>query len=175
MTYVQAYWRARAKRTQPQPPVQRWDEKTAPMVLPREGILEDRYPRRNTMTGKIEVALVIVSGPGHLAISQSEKDLIVSEVTSGLKFWSDIPAAFYKLSFSLFTMHPSISAPDTGSHHSYADAALNQMGYSSGLTGAGEMAAYFKMVGGADDAFVAFFTKYSQRHFAFAYLGAGPT
>ena len=86
MTYVQAYWRARAKRTQPQPPVQRWDEKTAPMVLPREGILEDRYPRRNTMTGKIAVALVIVSGPGHLAISQSEKDLIVVKSRLDLSF-----------------------------------------------------------------------------------------
>jgi hypothetical protein len=34
MTYMQAYWRVRAKKTQPQPPVQRWNEKTAPTFLP---------------------------------------------------------------------------------------------------------------------------------------------
>ena len=176
MTYVQAYWRARAKRTQPQPTVQRWNEKTAPMVLPREFNINDRYPIDKTMTGKIAVALAIVSGPGHLEITQSEKDLIVSEVTSGLKFWTDEAGRdFYKLSFNLFTMHHTVSAPETGSHNSYADAFLNFNGYSSGLTGADEMADYFKLVGGADDAFVAFFTKYSQHHFAFAYLGGGPT
>jgi hypothetical protein len=36
------------------------------------------------------------------------------------------------------------------------------------------MADYFKLVGAADGAYVAFFTKYQQFHFAFAFLGGGP-
>jgi hypothetical protein len=65
MTYMQAYWRVRAKKTQPQPPVQRWNEKTAPMFLPAPR--EARYPSPKTMTGKIAVALAIVSGPGNIS------------------------------------------------------------------------------------------------------------
>ena len=176
MTYVQAYWRARAKRTQPPPPVQRWDEKGAPMVLPREYFnIDERYPRANTMTGKIAVALVVISGPGALEITQSEKDHVVSEVTSGLKFWTDEAGRdYYKLSFKLFAMHPTITAPDTGDPNVYADTFLDQDGYSTGLAGADDMADYFKKVGGADAAFIAFITKYSQGHFAFAIRGRGP-
>jgi hypothetical protein len=83
----------------------------------------------------------------------------VSEVTAGHKFWSDTAPAYAKLSFDLFTMHPSVNAPDTGSHVPYADAALNYYGFPSGIAGADAMADYFKIVGAADKVFVAFFTK----------------
>jgi hypothetical protein len=36
LTYVQVYWMAREKETEPGPPPQRWTEKTAPVALPRE-------------------------------------------------------------------------------------------------------------------------------------------
>jgi hypothetical protein len=55
LTFVQAYWMAREKKTKPPPPVQQWTEKTAPISLPRESHFPDEAnsPYRSTMTGKI--------------------------------------------------------------------------------------------------------------------------
>ena len=41
------------------------------------------------MTGKIAAVILIVSGPGSLAISDSEKWTIINECQTGLKFWAD--------------------------------------------------------------------------------------
>ena len=75
----------------PAPPVQRWAEKIASAVLPRESPLPDEAnsPYRQTLTGKIAFAAIIVSGPSSygLSISSSEQNKILSEIMIGLDFW----------------------------------------------------------------------------------------
>ncbi len=75
LTHVNAY-------RKPQPTAQMWTEKTAPMAFEREDSDENFHgdsPYSLTMTGKIAVVILIASGPGSLAISDKEKNKILSE------------------------------------------------------------------------------------------------
>ncbi len=62
---------AREDELKPQPTVQHWTEKTAPMALEREDSDKDIQGDaiyRQTMSGKIAVGILIASGPGTLAM-----------------------------------------------------------------------------------------------------------
>ena len=187
LTHVNAYWMAREDELKPQPPVQKWTEKTAPMAFLREDSNKDvrgDSPYRLTMTGKIAVGVVVASGPGSLAISQTEYKKIVSECQVGLKFWSDQAAkkgVTFKLWFVLYSVRETISASNPTScssyeacHNVFVDASLQSLGFSTGQTGKDNFAQFLKDTAGADGAFLGFFSKYRQSHFAYAYFGGGP-
>ena len=183
LTYVQAYWMAREKKTKPTPPPQRWTERTAPVALPRESPFPDEAnsPYRTTLTGKIAFAAIIVSGPGNLAISDSEKNKVLSEVQAGLDFWANAAPASTNLQFSLYYAHVGISAADStycssfaACHDAFANPALQAIGFSTGQAGRDAVAQYIKDHSGSDGAYIGFFSKYRQSHFAYAYFGGGP-
>ena len=183
LTYVQAYWMAREQRIIPPPPAQRWTERTAPIVLPRETpfLNEANSPYRKTLTGKIAFAAIIVSGPGSLAVSDDEKNKILSEVIVGLEFWTNAAPAMVNLQFKLYHGYVSISAADSTAcpsyracHDVFADPALEALGFSIGQAGKDEVAQYIKDNSGSDGAYIGFFSKYKQSHFAYAYSGGGP-
>ena len=183
LTYVQAYWMAREKKTRPQPQIQSWTEKTAPVVLPRESpfFYEANSPYRQTLTGKIAFNAIVVSGPGHLAISNAEKNKILSEVTAGFQFWADAAPASADLQFLIYSAPVSINAADNffcpnyeACHDVFANPALQYLGFSAGKAGNDQAAHYIKDQSGADGAYIGFFSKYTQKHFAYSYFGGGP-
>ena len=184
LTYVQAYWMAREKKLKPAPPPQRWTDKTAPVALPRESPSphsEANSPYRNTMTGKIAFAAIIVSGPGDLAISDNEKNKVLSEVQVGLDFWANAAPAAANLQFVLYYAHVRISAAESAScssysacHNVFADPALESIGFATGQAGKDEVAQYIKDASNSDGAYIGFFSKYNQKHFAYASFGGGP-
>ena len=115
LTYVQAYWMAREKKMKPAPPPQRWTEKTAPVALPRESPFPNKAnsPYSETLTGKIAFGAIIVSGPGDLAISDSEKNKVLSEVQVGLDFWANAAPATANLQFVLYSSYVSMLPMNT--------------------------------------------------------------
>ena len=183
MTYVQAYWMAREKKLKPAPPVQLWTERTAPIAYPRETPHpnEANSPYRNTLTGKIAFAALMVSGPGRLALSRAEKRKIMSEVTAGLDFWSNAAPASANLQFVIYSADISISAADStscsnapGCHDVFVNPALKAIGASTGKAGKDQVAQYIKDRSSANGAYIGFFSKYKQIHFAYAYFYGGP-
>ena len=178
LSYVRTYWMAREKRMKPPPPVQRWTEKTAPIALPQEYPFpeEANSPYCKTLTGKIAVAAIIVSGPGDLAVSDAEKNKIVSEVTAGLQFWTDIAPSSAYLQFQLYHYYCPIYAAErdscpsyTACHDVFANPALQFLGYRKGRAGRNKLARNIKEQSNADGAYLSYFSKYRQKHFAYAY------
>ena len=180
---VQAYYKAREKKAKPQPPIQRWTEKTAPAVYPRKDPLPDEAnsPYRNTLTGKIAFLAIVISGPGKLKISDAENSNVISQVSAGLNFWADTAPKSANLKFSIYTTFVSITAADSTScpnteacHDVFVDPALQALGADTGQMGKDQIAQYIKEDSGADGAYIGFFSKYKQIHFAYAYFGGGP-
>ncbi len=185
LSHANAYWMAREDELKPQPMIQKWTERTAPMAFKREDS-DERFqgesPYSQTMTGKIAVVITVVSGPGTLAISDSEKQTIKSECITGLKFWlNQAQNNGVSLSFAMYGGKATITAPNPSycssapsCHNVFADAALKAFGYSTGQAGKDKVAQDFKNKAGANGAFLGFFSKYKQTHFAYAYFGGGP-
>ena len=184
LSFVQAYWTAREDKTKPQPEIVRWSEKTAPIVLPRESAYPENSPYRSTLTGKIAVLAIIISGPGSLAISESEKNKVISEMQAGLRFWTDqAQAARVNLQFYLHYYYPHITAADSNycsknnyaaCHDVFVNPALTTLGFGTGQAGKDAAAQYIKDYTRADGAYIGFFSKYRQSHFAYAYFHGGP-
>ncbi len=174
---AKAYEMYREDKLGPQPEVQKWTEKTAPKSFQRESPLPTDSPYTMTLRGKISLILVVVSGPGSLAVSNEEFNQVNSEVIRGLQFWVDKAPADADLSFALFSSMVPISAANgpvgcswAGCHNVFAVPAYKSLGYSS----IEQLATAVKNAGGAVGGFVAFFSKYRQSHFAYAYFGGGP-
>ena len=55
---------------------------------------------------------MIVSGPDNLAISDSEKNKIISEIQVGLDFWANAAPAAANLQFVLYSAFISINTAD---------------------------------------------------------------
>lgn len=184
LVFAQAYYKAREEMAKPKPSPQHWTDKTPPMALPQESpalIEAVDSPYRQTMTGHIAFAAVIVSGPGSLAISDSERDTIISEVTAGLQFWLDNAPDSANLRFSFYYDRIPITAADSSScsthsacHDRFANPALQSLNYAAGESGRDQLARRLIAHSGADGAYLGFFSKYIQMHFAYAYLGGGP-
>ena len=130
---------------------------------------------RQTMSGEIAAVILIASGPGSLAISDAEKTKILSECQTGFKFWTEQAArSGVSLTFVLFDGKATITASNcetyASCHDVFADPTLQAFGYAS----VEEVAQDCKNSARSDGAFVGFFSKYRQSHFAYAYLGGGP-
>ena len=187
LNHANAYWMAREDELKPQPTVQKWTEKTAPMAFKREDSdegFQGNSPYRQTMTGKIVAVILIASGPGSLAICNSEKQKIISECLAGLKFWANqAQKNGVRLSFVMYYGMAIISASNptycssynyVSCHDVFANPTLQACGYPTGKTGRDKLAQTFKNAVSADGAFIGFFSKYKQSHFAYAYFGGGP-
>ena len=183
LMYVKAYWMSREKKTKASPKIQQWTEKTAPAAFPREFPFPDEAnsPYRKTLTGNIAFAAIIVSGPGRLTISDFEKEKIISEVIAGLQFWTDAAPAMANLKFSIYNGLAKISAADStyclsasACHDVFVDPALQALSFQGGQAGKDAVAQYIKDGSGADGAYIGFFSKYKQTHFAYAYFEGGP-
>ena len=141
---------------------------------------EAEPPLSSRLTGRVAVGLVIVSGdrPG-LRLNQQEQTLIVSEVQNGLSFLaSQAPARDVTFVHDIRVV--TVNVPEVTSGTSYEDfeapwrdAALQELGLPPGSSGARRHARNLRAQLGTNWAYVAFFTKYKLRHFAYAALG-GP-
>ncbi len=182
--HAHAYWTAREDELKPQPPVQKWTERMAPMAFKQEDSDEGSQigtPYRQTMTGKIGVIILIASGPGSLAINNAEYNTISSECLRGLKFWSDHASVEgVTLSFVMYDTRATISAENPTScpsrescHNVFVDPTLQAFHYPTGKAGMDQLAQNVKSYYNADGAFLAFFSKYRQSHYAYSRSG-GP-
>ena len=183
LSNTEAYWKFRGDKLKPQPKVQSWTEKTPPQSFPQPSPLpyNTNSPYSQTMTGKIVVFVVVASGPGSLRISDSEFTKIKSEVLAALDFWEKQAPASAGLSFVMYSGLADITASDSTycynaavCHNVFADPALKYFGYGPGQAGKDKLAQDYKDRAGADGAYIAFFSKYRQSHFAYAYFGGGP-
>ncbi len=174
---AKAYKMYREDKLGPQPKVQQWTEKTAPKSFPQESPHPADSPYTSTMRGKIAVVVVVASGPGSLAVSNYEFDKVKSEVLVGLSSWTSKAPASAGLSFRMFSGKATITASDGAEgcswaqcHDVFAIPALSYFGYSS----KDQLAQWGKNAAGAVGSYLAFFSKYRQTHFAYAYFGGGP-
>ncbi len=185
LSHANAYWMARENELKPQPMIQKWTERTAPMAFKREysdESFQGDSPYRQTMTGKIAYAILVASGPGSLAISDSELQKIKSECITGLKFWSEqaqkngvsLLFAMYWGKATITTPNPSYCSNAPSCHDKFVNPTLQALKFSTGQVGKDQVAQYVKNDAKADGAFLAFFSKYKQIHFAYAYFGGGP-
>lgn len=160
-----------------------------PIHPPGEAMVADRPHARSPavgtplsarLTGRVAVGLVIVSGnQPHLQFSQADQTLVVAEVQNGLSFLAN-EAPRKDVTFVHDIQLLTVDAPETTSGNDFdayetpwRDAALAQMGYAPGDAGATAYAEALRALHGTDWAYVAFFTKYTLAHFAYARLG-GP-
>lgn len=179
--YVNAYWKSVKAEAMEQPEILKWTDRTAPMVFHRPES-PDNYNRANqisSMKGKIAVIVLIASGPGSLAMSDSEVDTIKSEVLAGLNFWENEAPNSASLSFVLLANVATITASDSTScdpndysvcHNRYAIPTMRFIGFTS----VKQIEEFNIKYSYATGAFVVFLTKYKQNHFAYAYSGSGP-
>ena len=184
LSNAEAYWKMRGDKLKPQPKVQSWTEKTPPKSFPQPSEhlgYGANSPYRQTLSGKIVVLVLAASGPGDVALSSSEYSTVKSEVFAGLKFWTDNAPASAGLSFAVYSGCASITASNpsycssySACHNVFADPTLQYFGYPTGKTGRDQLAQEYKNHANADGAFIAFFSKYRQSHFAYAYFGGGP-
>ena len=71
--------------------------------------------------------------------------------------------------------NPASCSSFASCHDVFADAFLQAYNYPIGKTGRDKLAQDIKNKANADGAFLAFFSKYRQSHFAYATAGGGPT
>ena len=135
------------------------------------------------MIGKIVVVVLVASGPGSLAFSESEITTIDSEVAAALDFWTSNAPASAGLSFSLYLDVAYITASDSAScseiiyslcHDVFVNPTLQHFGFSTGQAGIDQLAQAMRNSENANGAFIAFFSKYKQSRSAYAEGGSGP-
>ncbi len=176
---AQVYRMYREDLLKPQPMVQKWTDKSAPKGFPREDPYPSDSPYALTMHGKIAVIVVVASGEGTLAMSDAEYNLVCREVINGLTAWTSHAPANADLSFVVYPGRAFITVADglpactgAGCHNVFANAALAYFGYNS----KDDLAKDGKRWAGRDaaGAYIGYFSKYRQSHFAYAYFGGGP-
>ncbi len=161
----------------PQPVTKKWTEGTAPKAYPQPKPHSANSPVTPTLRGKIAVGQLTVSGPGSLAISAAEESKVSGEVIRGLKFWTDNAPADANLSFKVYGGLITIDAADAPAgcspcHDTYSVPALQVLGFASNEALA---EAIKRDTPNAVGAYLAYFTKYRQHHFAYAYFNGGPS
>lgn len=135
--------------------------------------LSSNTPTSRHMTETVAVGLVIVSGGGNFKFTNTEEQLVVSEVQEALQFLSsEEPRA--KLSF-IYDIHSIDIAAAPGSTANYESAegpwrneALSKMGFSASRQGSIDYVNSLRSSKGTKWAYVAYFTKYELKHFAYA-------
>ncbi len=144
------------------------------------GEAEAAQPLSARLTGRVAIGLVIVSGSQpNLAIRASEQALVVSEVQNGLSFLAS-QAPNRDVTFVHEISVQTVTVPEVTQGSTYEafeapwrDAALQKLGQPVGLAGTAKYARNLRTRLATNWAYVAFFTKYRLKHFAYAGIG-GP-
>lgn len=142
-------------------------------VLMSTGTPTSRY-----MVGSIALGLVIVSGDtAALRFTEAEKVKVIEQVQKGANFLATAePRAQVSFSYDIQDLKvttgqgPYAGASDIYEQYEmgWRDAALDKLGYSPGRAGYRAYANALMADQGTRWAYVAFFTKYQLRHFAYA-------
>lgn len=176
LQYVKAYWKSVEAETMEEPGVHVWTDKSAPKSFPSDSP-HKAGSTKQTMTGKITAVILVASGPGAQEVSDEEYNLIISECIAGVDFWQSQAPASASLSFTVYRAKASINVvddPNCGGyaecHDRFAEPTLQYFGFSS----VEELEDYVIDRSKAEGAFIGFFSKYTQAHFAYAYFGGGP-
>ncbi len=138
-------------------------------------------PEAKRLAGRVAVGLVIVSGPGQLAMTDAQRRKIVAEVQNGLSYLGG-QAPARDVTFAYDIQLAQIDLPDTqgvppagmGGNDLYEfyegpwrDAALASIGYAAGGNGIRDYIRTIKTQKRAQAAYCAFFTHYTLYHFAY--------
>lgn len=135
-------------------------------------------PTSRYMVGSIALGLVIVSGDTPaLAFTDAEKEKIIEQVQRGANFLATAePRAQVSFSYDIQDLqvttaegpYPNASNIYEQYEMGWRDAALSKLGYSPGRVGYRAYANALMADQGTKWGYVAFFTKYQLRHFAYA-------
>ena len=148
-------------------------ENAAPVAGDEQIMESTGTPTSLYMVGSIAVGLVVVGGPGDLAFSSAERAKVVEEVQEGLDFLANAePRAritwVYDVHFIDVAAAPGPTDTYEGAEAPWRNAALVQMGFPGSRAGSRQYVADLRTDKGTDWAYVAYFTKYPLRHFAYA-------
>ena len=134
-----------------------------------------------TMTGKIIVGIVIVSGPTvqNLNFSSVEQANTITQIMLGTRFLTLSAPAEFNLYFvydSHYIIVDTLPSPVQCTNQNFQvceavfrDPALTQMGYQTGYQGCVDYVNHLSTFPNVNGAYVSFFTKYPLYHFAYQY------
>jgi len=144
---------------------------------PPQGVdLDPAAGLNDRLRGSVGLALVIVSGPGDLAFTNYQREHVVAEVQSGLR-WLGNMWQLQRVTFEVDIYVPTITAPaDPGlppqkREALWRDPAMTAIGRGTGPAAVRAFAESLKTHRSTDSAYVAFFTHYPLQHFAYAVRG----
>jgi hypothetical protein len=161
-----------------QSPLQLKDPDEIRTLFRNRGVaLSTGTPTSIVMTGRIAVGLVVVSGPSQYGVdfSESNVDTVFSQVLAGVDFLAGANPEV-GLAFTLeLNVVPITVQPQSGECESYESCesvwrnpALGVLGYSPSRAGSVEYAEALQAQPNVDWGYVAYFTKYPVKHFAYA-------
>jgi hypothetical protein len=159
--------------TPPNPPHD--EEPDGSPEAPEDGpFLSTGTPTSLYMTGSVAVGVVIVSGTqSGLAFTNSEQLKVIQEVQEGLDFLANAePLANLSFEYDIRLITVSAAPGPTTSYEAaegpWRNAALQDMGYPPARSSSRQYVQDLRTARGTDWVFVAYFTKYPLRHFAYA-------
>jgi hypothetical protein len=126
------------------------------------------------MTGSVAVGVVIVSGTqSGLDITAAEQQTVIQEVQEGLDFLANAePRAKLSFVYDIHLITVSTAPGPTTSYEAaegpWRNAATQAMGFSADRQGSIDYVEDLRQRNGSSWAYVAYFTKYPLRHFAYA-------
>jgi len=128
-------------------------------------------PTSQRLTGKVAVGVVIVSGPGNLAFSAAEITKVHAEVQHGLSWLGCQAGVAAPVQFFHDNQEVTLTLPDDPNGNDkegyWRNPAMQKLGYPN----VNAYAEHLRTTLNTDWTYVAFFMKYSQTHFAYAYMG----
>lgn len=138
-------------------------------------------PEAKRLSGRVAVGLIIVSGPGQLAMGDAHQRKVVAEVQNGLSYLGgQAPAKdvtfTYDIQVAQIGLADTTGQPPAGAdvneqyefyEQPWRDAALQALGYPAGGNGIRQYIRRIKADKGAQSAYCAFFTLYKLHHFAY--------
>ena len=142
------------------------------------GAAIEAAPLAKRLAGRIAVGVIMVSGPGPLALTSDQQIKIAAEVQNGLS-WLGAQSPAKDVTWVHDSHHVVVNvAPSTGptgntnadyEHFEgpWRDAALAQLGFAAGPAGVNAYISQLKTAKAADAAYCAFFTHYPLNHFAY--------
>lgn len=152
----------------PHPP-----ESLMPQLHAMRALAAGATPTSQQLTGKVAVGVVVVSGPGNLAFSSSETTKVHAEVQNGLSWLGSQTGTPAPVQFYYDLKNVTLTLPDdpNGSNKEsyWLTPTMQSLGFATPLAYVESLRTRLN----TDWAYCAFFVKYSQTWFAYAYLG-GP-
>lgn len=130
-------------------------------------------PTSQQLSGKVAVGIVIVSGPGTLAFSPEETIKVLAEVQNGLSWLGSHAGATSPVQFFYDLRNVTLQLADDPNQVDlegyWRNPTMAELGFASPLAYVESLRSQFQ----TDWGYCAFFVKYSQSWFAYAFLG-GP-